>query len=391
MGMIEINIAKKKKEGKNMTEKEISEIRRRFTPDKTGVTRVRGCYVSEKKEIVSEFNQSFLSMTQGESEEMLTVLKKTLSGTPGKNLIDIEFSANQVLSGEQQKTLLALRNSELADDEAAHALYERIREHTNIDGNYIIFLVCDKYDAFTYSADDTKDFDSSYTFTYILCSVCPVKLTKPALSYYSHENKFHSVMANSVVCMPELGFMYPTFDDRSSNIYGTLLYTKSTLDSREDFVDSVFGCTVPLPAGRQKEAFETLLGETAAEDCKFEVVQAVHEELCGMIAEHKETKAPEPLLLSGEQVKTMLASCGVKEEKLAAFEEKYAEEFGKDAQVLPQNLVDVKQFEVRTPDIVIKVNPERTDLIKTEIIDGKKYILIRAEDNVEVNGVAIRI
>ena len=374
-----------------MTEKEIAEIRRRFTPDKTGITRVRGCYVSEKKEIVSEFNQSFLTMTQSESEEMLALLKKTLSGTSGKNLIDIEFSANQVLDGEEQKTLLALRDSELQDDEAVHALYERIREHTDIEGNYIIFLVCDKYDAFTYSSDDHKDFDSSYTFTYILCSICPVKLTKPALSYYSHENKFHSIMANSVVCSPELGFMYPTFDDRTSNIYGTLLYTKNTLAGREDFADSVFKCAIPPAAGQQKQAFETLLGETAAEDCDFEVVQSVHEELCGMIAEHKESRESEPLTLSGEQVKTMLVSCGVAEEKLASFDEKFDEEFGKDTQVRPQNLVDVKQFEVRTPDIVIKVNPERTDLIKTQVIDGKKYILIRAEDNVEVNGVPIKI
>lgn len=374
-----------------MTEKEIGEIRRRFQAEKTGVTRVRGCYVSEKKEIVSEFDQSFLTMSQAESEEMLSVLKKTLSGKLGKNLLNIEFSANQVTVGEEQKTLLALRDSELADEEAVHALYERIREHTGLEGNYIIFLVCDKYDVFSYAADGEKDFDSSSMFTYILCSICPVKLTKPALSYYSHENKFHSVMANSVVCAPELGFMYPVFDERTSNIYGTLLYTRSTKESRDDFAESVFASAVPMAAALQKESFETLVSETVSGESDFAVVQAIHDELCGLIAEHEETKDPEPLTLSGEQVKTMLASCGVEEEKLASFDEKYEEQFGKDATVEAQNLVDVKQFEVRTPDIVIKVNPERSDLIKTEVIDGKKYILIRAEDNVEVNGVPIKI
>ena len=121
------------------------------------------------------------------------------------------------------------------------------------------------------------------------------------------------------------------------------------------------------------------------------MVQAIHDEFCGMIAEHEETKDPEPLVLSGEQVKTVLASCGVAEDKLSAFERKYDEEIGENAEVRPQNLVDVKQFEVRTPDIVIKVNPERSDLIKTQVIEGKKYIMIRAEDNVEVNGVPIKI
>lgn len=213
-----------------MTEKEVSEIRRRFKNDKNNITRIRGCYISEKKEIVSEFNQSFLTMTESESETMLTILKKTLSGSIGKNLINIEFSTNQVLSGEEQKTLLTLKNSELEDDEAAHAIYDRIRTSVEIEGNYIIFLACDKYDVFSYSRDDTKEADSDYTFTYFICCVCPVKLTKPALSYYSHENKFHSVMANSVVCAPELGFMFPTFDDRTANIYSTLFYTKNSLE-----------------------------------------------------------------------------------------------------------------------------------------------------------------
>ncbi len=368
-----------------MTEKEIGEIRRRFTLDKTGITRIRGCYINEKNEMVSEFDQSFLTMTQSESEELLSILKKTLSGTAGKNLIDIEFSANQVLSGEEQKTLLALRDSELKDDDAVHALFERIREHTGIEGNYIIFLVCDKYDAFTYNADASKDLDSSYTFTYVLCSICPIKLTKPALSYYSHENKFHSVMANSVVCAPELGFMYPVFDDRTSNIYGTLLYTKNTLDSRDDFADSVFKTAVPLPAKRQKAAFEDVLSEVSDEACELEVVQSVHEEIRGMIEEHKESRDPEPLYVSRDTVKTMLGACGMDEKHLENFDEKYDTQFGKDAKVRPQNLVDVKNFELKTPDVVVKVNPERMDLVKTDVIDGKKYIMIRAEDGVEVN------
>ena len=227
-----------------------------------------------------------------------------------------------------------------------------------------------------------------------MCSICPIKLTKPALSYYSHENKFHSVMSNSVVCAPELGFMYPVFDDRTANIYGTLMYTRNTADSRDAFADNVFDCTVPMPAARQKETFENIVGETVAGDCDFNTVQAIHDELCGMIAEYEEKMADfeiKDAKLSGKQVKTVLASCGVAEDKLAAFERKYEEEFGENAEVRPQNLVDVKQFEVRTPDIVIKVSPDRSDLIKTQIIDGKKYIMIRAEDNVEVNGVPIKI
>ena len=374
-----------------MTEKEVSEIRRRFKNDKNNITRIRGCYISEKKEIVSEFNQSFLTMTESESETMLTILKKTLSGSIGKNLINIDFSTNQVLSGEEQKTLLTLKNSELEDDEAAHAIYDRIRTSVEIEGNYIIFLACDKYDVFSYSRDDTKEADSDYTFTYFICCVCPVKLTKPALSYYSHENKFHSVMANSVVCAPELGFMFPTFDDRTANIYSTLFYTKNTEQSRDDVVDALFKCNIPMPAEKQKEVFETIISDSLNDDCSFEITQSVHEKLCEMIADHKESKDNEPLVVSKETVKKVLESSGAEQKHIDEFDKKYDETFGSGTEIPPANLVDTKRFEVSTPDVVVKVNPERSDLVETRIIDGTKYILIRADDNVQVNGVQIHI
>ena len=66
-------------------------------------------------------------------------------------------------------------------------------------------------------------------------------------------------------------------------------------------------------------------------------------------------------------------------------------EFGADADVSPQNLVDVKRIEVRTPDVTIHVTPGRSDLVETRVIDGARYILIRAEEGVEVNGVQVRI
>ena len=53
--------------------------------------------------------------------------------------------------------------------------------------------------------------------------------------------------------------------------------------------------------------------------------------------------------------------------------------------------MDLRQFRLETPDVSIRVNPERRDLIETRIIDGTRYILIRADEGVEVNGVSIQI
>lgn len=372
-----------------MNEKEIGEIRRRITPDKTSIQRIRGCYVTEQREIISTFNSSLAMLNEIETEELLPIIKKTLSGTLGKNLIDIEFSTHQVVSGEEHKLLSELRSSSLENDEAVDALYKNIIETVQIEGSYLILLASDKYDVFSYGGDGTKDEDSATVFSYFLCSICPIKLTKTALSYYG--DQFHTVAANSIISNPELGFMFPAFDDRAANIYGALLYTKNTSDSQDAFIEKVFKSEPPMPAAIQKETFEAVLSDTVANECNMEVVQAVHEKICTMVDEHKAAKVREPLMISKATVKNVLSDCGVAEEKITAFDEQFDKSFGQGAEVPPKNIINTKQFEVKTPDVVIKVNPERPDLIKTEIIDGTKYIMIRAEDEVTVNGVNINI
>lgn len=185
--------------------------------------------------------------------------------------------------------------------------------------------------------------------------------------------------------------MFPAFDDRAANIYNALYYTRSTSLIHEDFVNNIFQSEIPMPAAVQKEAFQSILSDSVSEDCNFEVVQAVHEQICEMIEEHKANKEERPLRISKRTVTGVLHSCGVDEARVAAFEENYDSAFYVDTEICPQNIVDTKQFELRTPDVTIKVNPERSDLVKTEVIDGVKYILIRADENVEVNGVNIRI
>ena len=186
------------------------------------------------------------------------------------------------------------------------------------------------------------------------------------------------------------GFLFPAFDDRSANIYNALYYSRNIEENHQEFVDTVFRTELPMPAAVQKETFQGLLAETLEEDCSLDVVQAVNEQLCSMMEEHKANKEEEPLVISRGTVKRVLESCGVAEEHVAAFEEKYESEFGAETELRPVNLVE-KQFEVRTPDVTIQVNPERGDLIETRVIDGKRYILIHAEAGVEVNGVPVRI
>ena len=85
-----------------MNQKEVSELRRRWRPEKSAVSRIYGCYVNSNKEIVSDLDESLGTMPEEEAEKYLGLLKKSLSGTLGKNLIDIVFSTQQVMDSEEQ-------------------------------------------------------------------------------------------------------------------------------------------------------------------------------------------------------------------------------------------------------------------------------------------------
>ena len=374
-----------------MNEKEIAEIKRRFNPKRSNITRIRGCCVSTEKAILSEFDQTLSFLTEDESEKILSILKKTLSGYLGRTLVDIEFSTKQVLEAPEHKTLMDIRSSGLADDDAVKSLFERIIETVEMDTNYVIILANDKYDVPSHGVDGEKTDESNEVFNYFVCAICPIKTSKSQLGFYISGNPFRSVAADTVVCAPELGFMFPTFDDRTANIYKTMLYTKNTEADNSVFVDKLFGTLAPIPAELQKETFGSILEETADAECNLHLVKSLHNQIVEMIEEHKESGEDEPLMLDKKQISEVLGASGITEEQITAFEEKFESEFGEQKEISPRNLLDTKTFSVKTADVVIKVNPKRTDLIKTRVIDGEKYILISAEENVEVNGVNISI
>lgn len=375
-----------------MNRQDISEIRRRLNPDKNSIDCIRGCYVDEKGQVISEFTHSLLTLPQEEAEKYLALFRRALSGVPGKNLVEIGFRPDQVMEGEEHRLLSAMNSTALKVDQAVEKFFQQVRDSLELEGNYLILLMHDAYDVPFKAKDEFKaDVVSEDVFQYMLCAVCPVKLSRPALCYCPEDRGFHDRDLDWVVSAPELGFMFPAFEDRAANIYTALYYTRDAAENHGEFVDAVFGGSAPMPAAAQKEVFENLLGDALEEECSLEVVQTVHEQIRDMIEERKADRAAEPPTVSKREVKSMLESCGVSEAHVAAFEEKYDEEFGPAVDLSAQNIVNVKQFELRTPDVMIRVNPERSDLVQTRLIDGSRYILIRADEGVEVNGVNISI
>lgn len=374
-----------------MNEKEVGEIRRRIRPDKNSIPCVLGCCVNEKGEIVSQFRQSLAIMQEDELEKLLTLLRKTLSGGIGKNLMDLSFSTQQVADSDEHRLLMALRESALEDPEVVTAFFEKTAASLTMEGNYLILLARDVYDV-PYRAKDGERLEdaSEEVFPYLLCGICPVKTTKPALGYYLSDNEFRTCDIDWLVAPPEAGFLFPAFDDRSSNIYNALYYSRNTGEIHPELIEGLFNVEPPMPAAVQKEAFQEILSETLSEECSYDVIQGVDEQLREMVAEHKANHVEEPLQVSRQTVVGILEDCGVSEERVEAFDGRYREVFGEEEGLSPRNLVDSTRVTLTTPGISVQVKPECSRLVETKYIDGAKYILIRVEEGVEVNGIPVK-
>ena len=421
-----------------MTKQEISEIKKLLPPRNCSITRICGCYVDGEKNKKALFGQAFLALPEEEMFKYFEILRKALSGTLGKNLLNLEFPLSGEWMGDMTATggdgpasaaataggnasldaaataggnasldaaesagapdmgilnahglLLKLRDSKLKDESLLEEYFDRIIENYEYVGNYLILVVHDVYDVPGRATDGMDMEDASdEIYEYILSCICPVELSKPGLSYNPEENAFQNRVRDWVVSLPDRGFLFPSFNDRSADIHGLLYYSKNPEELQEGFVDQLFGCPLPLSAGDQKETFQALIEDTLGEDCSIEMVKDIHERFTELVQENKE--APEPVVLDKSQVKTILADSGVANEKLDEFDRHYDETAGESTSLLMSNIVETRSFEVKTPDVVIKVKPDRTDLIETRQIDGRECLVIALDGGIEVNGITVR-
>ena len=308
----------------------------------------------------------------------------------GKNLINMEFPLAAEAEGGTQNFLLKLRDSELKDDGLIEEFYDKIIEHYDYGENYYIILVHCAYDIPAKATDGMEMFDASdYVYEFIQCTICPVKLSKAGLCYNSVTNVIENRTRDWLVEAPIQGFLFPAFNDRNTDIHGLLYYIKKPEDMPEELIDQVLGCRIPMSAKEQKETFQAIVEETLGESCDFETVKNIHENLSELLEETKDE--PVPLTLDKVQVKQLLENNGASQEKLEELEERYSQAGDEaPAPFVVSNVVNAKSFDIKTPDVSIKVAPDKTHLVETRMVDGRPCIVITINEHVEINGIAVR-
>ena len=297
-----------------MNKKEVLEIRKQFTPANCAITRIAGCYVDHEKNKKMESKSAFLSLPEEEAFKYFDIFKKTLSGTMGKNMLNMEFPIDQEMPGGTQEFLMKLKASKLEDDMLLEEFYDKVIATYEYAENYYIILIHAMYDVPGRSSDNLEMFDASdEVYEYLVCSICPVSLSKAGLSYNAESNCIQDRIRDWVVDMPDKGFLFPAFNDRSTDIHGVLYYTKKSEDLQPELIEQLLGARMPMSANTQKETFQMLIEDTLGEDGDYETIRNIHDTLNDMIEEHKEEQ--EPLQLDKTDVRKVFEKSGVSSEK----------------------------------------------------------------------------
>ena len=401
-----------------MTKKEINEIKSLFdTISDCGILRLAGCYVNGEKEKVKTFNEPFYNLPDEEMYKYLEIFRKTLSGTPGKNLQDLSFEDTEGASDSGRAFLNKIRNSELNDDSLLEGFYDKVIENYDHVGNFLILMIYQAYDIPGMTTDGIEMDDASdEVFRYILCSICPMKLTKPGLGFDDALGEIHTLRQIFAVELPDDGFMFPAFNDRSTDDDAILYYGRKANTLQDAFLEKVLDVSATLPVKQQKEGFTEFVSEVLGDESSIETVLSIQENLKETVENKKSESVGETVFLDKESMRDVFEKSGVSEEKLETFDKKFDEQFdmkkihkkqiGEDdfesserAEYIPtikveeklfaDNVAPVRNFEVRNKNMLLRVSSKHTDIIDTRVIDGKKCLVIELTEDLTVNGIPV--
>ncbi len=424
-----------------MNKKEVLELKRRFKKEAATFTRVCGCYVDGNHNKVCKFGNTFLNLEEDEFYKYLEIANKALSGTIGNNLLELKFPIEEEEVGGRQHILMALRASKLEDENLLDTFYDLVIDTYDHAGNYLIVLFHDAYDVMTRTKDNNNLDESEEVYEYLICAICPVDLSKPGLGFLEDEHRIGPRVRDWVVGAVDTAFLFPAFNDRSTDIHSTLFYAKNTKEPHSEFMANGLGCGIERTATEQKMAFHSIVRNVlgAEDEHTDDVLLDLQQNLSDMIDEYAETHDDDEdaFLLDKEVVTKLLADSDISEEKAAKIEKSVDEAFGEkppaaenviDSKALVQNELRVEKMaledqvgtltvqlnekdealaertsqliekqeeidnyiaETKTYDVVLRVKPEKASQIKSQVINGQKCLVIPMDEDehATINGV----
>lgn len=371
-----------------MDRKEIQEIRKTMTKDRCVIDRMTGCFVGEDGTVITQLKQTFRALQDEELEKYCELFRKTLTGKIGKNLYTMEFPLREENPGGKQAMMFRMLQSDYTDEELNNEFFTHILENLDLAGRHLIVLAHGVYDVPGRTSDGLDMEDASENvYSFMVCCICPVVEVKEGLCYNEETLSFINKKSDLGVQMPELGFLYPAFHDRGADIHSILYYAKKEDERHPELMDGLIGGDMPVTESVQKELFTGLVEQTLGRDCDFENVKNLMDALDELVKQNEDSEGT--LELGKTEVRRILNDTGIPPKAMEQFEEAYDQEIGEGGSFRAENIAGRSVMEIKSPSVKISVKSEMSSMITTKVIDGREYILIPVQDDIELNGIRL--
>lgn len=378
-----------------MNKKELSEIKKQFKTDnpKFVINRIANAYISVNGGIrdTKYFKiQNFALMPEIECDFYLQNCKKTLGGQLGKGLVEYAFPTEAYEKDGGQKKLYDLLKTKLEDEAEVESYITYLVQSLNYPTNFYITIAHCSYSIPTKDKNDEEqeDYDDGEMYEFLLISINMSSLTDIGL-YYNEKEEVVEKKLNTdmqIVKAPCDGILFPVFNDRTTDVNNVLYFTKTPKAPNEDIIMTVLGCEFNLSSEEEQLKFAKILTETLEDDLNYELINNIHENIRDVIKVGElETEMP---TLNKNEIKKILERSGVAEEKLEDFDSIYEQELG-ELELKPVNMIDSNKLGIKIPDITVNVKASASDKVSTQIVNGKKCLVVEIDDSLEVNGLAV--
>ena len=364
-----------------MQKTDLAELKKTLKADKVTINKIAGCYANGEGNIIHKFSQNFLTLNEREQFKYLEMLKKMMSAK-----IDDTLQTLPVENEECKKMFASLRTSKLEQDGLIDTFYRNVLEHADYPNGFSIFIFYSAYDIPEKGSDKKYQGESDEVYTSIYGIVCPTETSIPCLSYDPEKDCIETNKVQKTIGMPDVGFIYPDFNDRSEDTDKVVYSICNKKDVYPNFAQDVLGCQRGLTAKEQKDAFTEALTEAIGEE-DVDLVSTIMDELAERAVNAEVNESP---LVNAKEISVILTANGLKEEKAKTFEQAYKAVAG-TANITIKNVIEAKKKTYKNPAITINVIPEKKNLIRTERRDGRHCLVIDMESSVEINGVPCEV
>ena len=369
-----------------MNKKEINEIKRNLDKDSGFFTInhvVTACVDSEKK-IKCLSNQMNNLIAEDESELIVAYLKKILSGSIGKNLLEYHFPKDAYLEGGAQIFMNEVLRSKLTDSDIVDKYINRIIEKMEYLSTYTIFVAHCTYAVISKNKNLESDIESDNNYNFLLTAVCPVNLRIDGLIYDEQSNSVvKKETADRIVDPPTDGFLFPLFSDRQSDINGVLYYTKNAKKPNTSIVEELLGCEYSMSGISEKATFQSIMNNVCGDELDLKVINSVNNKIQDIIDRNAhETEIP---TVNSKDISSILWESGISQQKLEYLPKVYENALG-EKELTCANLVDKKTV-LTVPGVTVNISKDGMERGRTQTVGGKKCLVIELDDSkMSVNG-----